>query len=104
MRTREKSYSDYGITDHEKRYILDFCRQANEEEKMLIKNALSEIHTYISPYIYRSLTDGISYNNICKMDYIYMRPEDFYAYRRKGMEAIKRWMILCGIWNCNENR
>ena len=99
MRTREKSYSDYGITEDEKRYIFDFCRKSNEEEKRIIKEALSQLNPYIAPYIYYSLVDNLSYDDICSKNYIYMQCVDFYAYRRKGMECIKRWMILYNIWN-----
>ena len=31
MRTREMSYSDYGITDEEVRYIKDFCKNAEQK-------------------------------------------------------------------------
>ena len=98
MRIREKTYNDYGITEDEKRYIMDFCRNANESEKLLIKTALSELNPYISPYIFYSLVDNLSYDDICKREYIYMCCVDFYAYRRQGIAAIKRWMILNGIW------
>lgn len=98
MRTREMSYSDYGITKEEKEYIKAFCRNAGEEEKQIIKEALAEIHPYIAPYIYKSLVENLSYDNICKKNYLYMCMVDFYAYRRQGMAAIKRWMILYGVW------
>lgn len=98
MRTREKSYEDYGITKKEKFYILEFCRNANDEEKAIIKNALSEINPYIAPFVYYSLVDNISYDKMIVKQEIYMDKGDFYAYRRLGMSAIKRWMILSGIW------
>ena len=98
MRTREKSYEDYGISEKEVMYILDFCRNATQDQKFLIKNALSELQPYIAPYVYFSLVDNLSYERMCQKDYIYMGKVDFYAYRRKGMAAIKRWMILYGMW------
>ena len=98
MRTRYKSYGDYGITEDEKMYILDFCRMANDEQKMIIKNALAELNPYIAPYIYYSLTEGKSYDKMIVRKEIYMSKEDFYGYRRKGMEAIKRYMLWHGIW------
>lgn len=99
MRTREKSYADYGITEEEKNYILNFCRNANEEQRKLIKNALAELQPYIAPYVYFSLVDNLSYEDICKKDYLYIGKGDFYGHRRYGMECIKRWMILNKIWN-----
>lgn len=98
MRTREMSYADYGITDNEMHYILDFCRKANEEQKTIIRNALAELPPYIAPYVFYSLVDNLSYDDICAKNYLYIGKGDFYGHRRKGMAAIKRWMILYGIW------
>lgn len=98
MRTRQKTYSDYGISDAEVKYIKKFCQNANDEEKRIIKTALSELNPYIAPFIYYSLVDNLSYEDICSKNYIYIGKGDFYGHRRQGMESIKRWMILFGIW------
>ena len=98
MRTREMSYEDYGLADNEIKYIKDFCRNANTEEKEIIRNALSELQPYIAPFVYRSLISNLSYEDICAKNYIFIGKVDFYGHRRKGMESIKRWMILYGIW------
>lgn len=98
MRTREKSYSDHGMTDEEVQYVKDFCRNATEEQKNLIRYALAEIQPYIAPYVFYSLTDNLSYDDLCAKNYLYIGKGDFYGYRRQGMAAIKRWMILYGIW------
>lgn len=99
MRTREMSYSDHGITDAEVQYIKDFCRNSDNEQKNLIKTALSELQPYIAPYVYYSLVDNLSYEDICAKNYLYIGKGDFYGHRREGMAAIKRWMILYGIWD-----
>ena len=65
MRTREMSYSDYGMTDNEVRYIKDFCYHADEEQKNLIRYALAELQPYIAPFVYYSLVDNLSYEDIC---------------------------------------
>lgn len=98
MKKREMSYADHGMTATEVIYIKEFCRNSNDEEKILIKNALAEINPYVAPYVYYSLVNNLSYDDICKNNYIYMGKGDFYGYRRKGMADIKRWMILYGIW------
>ena len=98
MRTREKSYNDYGLSEKEVRYIKEFCRNANEEDKTIIRNAISELQPYIAPYVYFSLVDNLSYEDVCAKNYIFIGKGDFYGYRRKGMEAIKRWMILNKRW------
>ena len=98
MRTREKSYEDYGITDKEKRYIKDFCRNANDKEREIIRSALSELQPYIAPYIFYSLVDNLSYEDICSKNYLFIGKGDFYGHRRQGIAAIKRWMIWNHIW------
>ena len=98
MRAREKSYEDYGITDKEKRYIKDFCRNANDKEREIIRIALSELQPYIAPYIFYSLVDNLSYEDICSKNYLFIGKGDFYGHRRQGIAAIKRWMIWNHIW------
>lgn len=93
------SYEDYGMTDKEVRYIKDFCRNANDKEKEIIRNALSELQPYIAPYVYHSLVDNLSYEDICAKTYLFIGKGDFYGHRRKGMENIKRWLILNNMWN-----
>lgn len=92
------SYKNYGLDKAEVKYIRDFCRNANEDKKKFIKNALSELQPYIVDYVYYSLVNNISYDNMSKKKYIYIGKGDFYGHRRQGMAAIKRWMILYGIW------
>ena len=92
------SYEDYGMTEDEVRYIKEFCQNADDEQQMLIKYALSELVLYITPYVFYSLVDNLSYEDICSKNYLYIGKGDFYGHRRQGMAAIKRWMILYGIW------
>lgn len=99
MRKREMSYEDYGITNDEVDYILKFCRNANEEEKEFIKIALSKLNPYISPFIFRSLVEKESYEDIDKENYLWISKNDFYAERRYGVYCIKDWMMLNGIWD-----
>ena len=69
-----------------------------DEQKKLIKYALSELVPYIAPYVFYSLVDNLSYEDICAKNYLYIGKGDFYGHRRQGMAAIKRWMILYGNW------
>lgn len=100
MKTREKSYTDYGITDDEKKQIFDFCRNAESDkhDKLIVKSALNEMPPYIAGVIYKALTTGLSYERLDEKDSILICKEDFYGYRRKGMEAVKRYMLLVGRW------
>ena len=100
MRTREKSYYDYGLSDKEVCYIKKLCKNADEEQLNIIRNALSELQPYIAPYVYFSLVKNMSYEDICAKNYIFIGKGDFYGYRRKGMACIKRWLILYNKWDC----
>ena len=44
------------------------------------------------------VVDNLSYEDLCAKNYLYIGNGEFYRYCRKGMAAIKRWMILYGIW------
>ncbi len=98
MRKRKMSYENYGMSKKEVRYIKDFCRNASEDEKKFIKNALSELQPYIEPYVYYSLVNNVSYDIMSAKNYIYIGKGDFYGHRRQGMDAIKQRMIDDGIW------
>lgn len=98
MRTREKSYSDYGISNNEVKYIKEFCRNANDDEQHIIRTALTELSPYIARNVFDSLVYNRSYEDICAKDYMFIGKGDFYGHRRQGMAAIKRWMILYNIW------
>ena len=100
MRTREKSYYDYGLSEEEVYYIKNLCKNADEEQLNIIRNALSELQPYIAPYVYFSLVKNMSYEDICAKNYIFIGKGDFYGYRRKGMACIKRWLILYNKWDC----
>lgn len=98
MRKRKMSYKDYGINESELRYIKDFCRNAKENKKYIIDIALTEINPYIAPYVKKHLTEKKSYEKLCGENYIYLGKGDFYGECRYIVAAIKRWMILYGIW------
>lgn len=99
MRTREKTYKDYGLSDDEINYIKEFCTKSNaEEQKNIIEIALSELSPYIAKKCLESLINNKSYDDLCKEEYIFLSRVDFYGYRRKGMAAIKRWMIWNNMW------
>lgn len=94
MRVRNKRYGDYGVTDEEKDKIILFCRCATKKDQEIIRWALQELDPYIADILFVSLTKGLSYE---RLGYVAMSKSDFYGYRRKGIEAIKRYMILSGI-------
>lgn len=98
MRKRLMSYKDYGMTKQEVKYVNNICRNANDSETYIIDTALKEISPYIAPYVKKHLTEKKSYEKLCGENYIYLGKGDFYGECRYIVAAIKRWMILYGIW------
>ena len=98
MRTMEMSYEDYGMTHDEREYVKKFCRESTKEQQEIINTALSEQDSYIASKCFESLVEDKSYEDLCMEEYLYIGKGDFYGHRRQGMAAIKRWMILYGIW------
>lgn len=98
IRTRNKGYKDYGVTDEEKEVVIAYCRSDNESKEQVISCAMSELDPYIAQFLILNITQGISYEKIEEKYDIAIAREDFYAYRRKAVAAIKRYMLLFGHW------
>ena len=101
MKTRNKNYEDYGLSVDDRVQILDFCQKAeeNKQDKMIVMGALNEVGSaYTAMILYEALTKGLSYEKLDKKRGLVIGKEDFYGYRRKAMEAVKRYMQLTGRW------
>ena len=91
MRTREKSYADYGITPAESNEILDFCKTEGAQDT--IKAALIVVPSrYTAELLFESLTEGKSYDQLNENEDLIVSKVDFYGYRRKVMAKIKETM------------
>lgn len=97
MRARNKGYKDYGIDEEEIKEIILYCRNLKGEEREEVFKWIQQkgINQYVATYIIKSLVDGLSFEKMDKKYNLAMNKEDFYGYRRKSMEAVKRYMLLC---------
>lgn len=96
IRTRNMGYKDYGVTDEEKEVVIAYCRSDDESKEQIISCAMSELDPYIAQFLIMNITQGISYEKLYAKYDIAISKEDFYAYRRKAVAAIKRYMLLFG--------
>lgn len=97
MRTRQKSYRDYGIGEEEKKKVFQFCQNPSESDRKIIMDAIEYVNPQIAEHLYISLTERKSYQEMFKKSYIPIPEKDFYGYRRKAMWAIYDMMRLCGM-------
>lgn len=87
MRTREKRYADYGLTDDRVKELLTFCRNPDNAE--IVRKAADAANPLISGNLFVSLTTGKGYDK--QFRYVYCAPStkaDFYAYRRLAVATL----------------
>lgn len=88
MRTREKSYEDYGLTKYELEIVKDYCKIPGPEEQYIIRHAAMSANPDIAKEIYNSLVHKQSYAKQADRGYIPMTEKDFYGYRRKAIHEL----------------
>lgn len=97
MRTRYMTLSDHGVYPEDEKGLLERCRNATKEERHELFHAcIAAVPPGVEYYIYESLTTGKSYDVISKTDYIPMKSDDFYAYRRKAMYGFYEFLRMYG--------
>ena len=87
MRTREKRYADYGLTDSKAKELMAFCRNPDNAE--IVRRAVVAANPLLSDNLFVSLTEGKG--NDRQYRYIYRPPAtkaDFYAYRRLTLAVL----------------
>ena len=99
MRTRYKSYSDYGIPMDLQKKLIVKCRNLEQQDRLhLFQSAISAAPGLELP-IYESLIMGVGYWTIIKQGRnIPAKEDDFYAYRRKTLATFYDRLRLFGRW------
>lgn len=98
MRTREKSYEDYGITPEEVRRIKEYCQNATMEDRITLLQCAISSAPGIEIEIYESLVGNVGYDRLSKLRNIPLKKDDFYGYQRKTLDEYMRLMIMLGRW------
>ena len=93
MRTRRKGYKHYCMTEEEVKKILEWCKNPDFEENVLLLECAKKAHYYIFNDIYFSLVKGLSYEKIDQKSYQELGKEDFYGHRRKTLALFRDALI-----------
>lgn len=99
MRTRYKTYADYGMLKSDEEKTRERCLKASAEERLIILRCAISAAPGLEIAIYDSITSGFGYRTLLRMGrQIPAGEDDFYAYRRKTLAEISRYMRLLGRW------
>ena len=96
MRTRDKSYSDYGLSKHEVKYLLKLCKDLSLRSSL--NESAKEVYPEIALELANSLAFGWSWESMNAKNYIPIDENSFYGYRRKTLwifaQKIKKLDVL----------
>lgn len=87
MRTRQKSYNDYGLIPGEEKIILERIRA--EKCHCIVLKAAVDTNEMIASELYYSIINQVSFEKLDAIRYIPVAKVDFYAYRRKCIALIR---------------
>ena len=96
MRTRERSYFDYGFKEGEERQLQEFCRRPDFAEDFLLLECAKKANADIGGDLYFSLIRGLSWEQLDKRTWQQYSKVDFYGYRRKALGLFRAALIECG--------
>lgn len=94
MKTRDKTYKDYGFADGEAKRLKEYCRsdEFTEEDKLILWNASEIANPTISKLLFNSIRNRMSYYKLCDEDYVPLPPHDFYGYQRLCLYHMRRML------------
>ena len=85
IRTRNMGFQHYGLDSHTAKELQLLCQSKDTEIRKMVKDACELSNEGLARYLYRGLTCGDSFEDICKETYLPAMPKDFYGYRRKAI-------------------
>lgn len=89
MRTRDMTYSDYGISIDRAKELLSLCKNGSIP-RSLMEEAIKQSGFGLPDRMVECLTSGKGYYVLDKKEYIPCKNDDFYAYRRKSIAILDR--------------
>lgn len=95
MKTRNKSYKDYGFEDGEEKQLISFCKSPDFNAHIKLYVSCISANEDLSEELFYSLRRGVSYDALEKAKHIPLSKTDFYAYRRKALAYLKEKMKGC---------
>lgn len=99
MRTRYKSYDDYGISPDLQKRLIAKCKNLSQQDRLHLFQSAISVSPGLEIPIYESLTTGAGYRTMVNNGkQIPAKEDDFYAYRRKTLAEFHDRLILLGRW------
>lgn len=96
MRTRQKGYADYGISEQEVKLLKEWCKKADFHEEFLLFESARMANSEIFNDIYFSIVKGLSYEKMDTKTGQYIGKGDFYGWQRKTLAIFREALIECG--------
>lgn len=94
MRTRVRSFSDYGFEEGEAQALKEYCRRADFSENVLMLECAIQVNPCIGNTLYYSITSGVSWEKLsCCKDFHYGK-SDFYGYQRRTLALFRDKLLL----------
>lgn len=87
MRTREKSYNDYNLSDDEVKKAFSFCRGPDftSIDMFSLLSCAQDVYPDLTYDICYSIRYGVSYERMDAARYMDITKDSFYGYRRKAI-------------------
>ena len=94
MTVRETYMKDYLITDCRKKELVQFCRNADNEDLIMILQAAIQSNSGLASKLFITLTEGCGYDKICTFASVPARKTDYQAYLRKALKILNDMLLL----------
>lgn len=83
-----------GITDCRKKELVQFCRNADNEDLIMILQAAIQSNPGLASKLFITLTEGCGYDKICTFASVPARKTDYQAYLRKALKILNDMLLL----------
>ena len=94
MTVRETYMKDYLITDRRKKELVQFCRNADSEDLIMILQAAIQSKPELASKLFITLTEGCGYDNMNIYTYVPTQKKDYQAYLRKALKILNDMLLL----------
>lgn len=86
MRTRNKGYMDYGLTDSDAKRLKVLAKK--QENERLVHECAEQANKQLAAELYYSLVKGVSYEKLDSINRIDIDKGSFYGYQRKTLAIL----------------
>lgn len=99
MRTRYRTYDNYGLSPEDVKKLRNYCRDMGQEDRLRLFQCAISKAPGLELLIYESITEGIGYISLRRRrGEIPAKADDFYAYQRLTLADFYDWLRMTGRW------